>query len=277
MTKMAAEYMTHSGDDALVANAARVSFAKETMLVGINNSVASFPRITEGNRRKVDEFRRYAETMLEKGESEALSYPDHRLINFLAEEYHLLPFRHPHITLRCKVPMFVARQMGKHQVGMTWSEESRRYIDSDPEFWWPEKWRKRAADKKQGSSDEVVDVYREKRASLPDDPLAVQAVMMSDYQKLKEAGTMEQYKYLLSIGIAPEQARMILPQNMMVNWVWTGSLLSWFHLYDQRTGHGAQAEAAEFAELIKKQIAPLYPAAWAALEKNCRNFKIEEV
>lgn len=143
---------------------------------------------------------------------------------------------------------------------MTWSEESRRYIDSEPEFWWPEKWRKRAADKKQGSSDEEVNL----EGSCADPrAFGLLAVAM--------------YKDMLANGVAPEMARMILPQNMMVNWVWTGSLLSWFHLYDQRTGHGAQAEAVEFAELIKKEIAPLYPAAWAALEKNCRNFKIEEV
>lgn len=112
MTKMVADYMTHSGDDSLVANAARVSFAKETMLVDINSAVPSFPKITEDNRLKVEEFRKYVEPMLASGETEALAYPDHRLINFLAEEYHLLPFRHPHITMRCKVPLFVARQLG---------------------------------------------------------------------------------------------------------------------------------------------------------------------
>lgn len=268
MTEMVAEYMTHSGDDALVANAARVSFAKETMLVDIDSAIPSFPKITEENRHKVEEFRKYVEPMLEAGHTEALAYPDHRLINFLAEEYHLLPFRHPHITLRCKVPLFVARQMGKHQVGMTWSEESRRYIDSEPEFWWPEKWRKRAADKKQGSTDEEVTEL-----------LNWDAFGTSLKNAAKDTVTMVKglYAEMLESGVAPEQARMILPQNMMVNWVWTGSLLSWFHLYDQRTGHGAQVEAAEFAELIKKEIAPLYPAAWAALEKNCRNFKIEEV
>lgn len=268
MAEMVADYMTHSGDDALVANAARVSFAKETMLVGIDSAIPSFPKITEENRHKVEEFRKYVEPMLEASHTEALAYPDHRLINFLAEEYHLLPFRHPHITLRCKVPLFVARQMGKHQVGMTWSEESRRYIDSEPEFWWPKKWRKRAENKKQGSSDEAVESisagagHRESTSSFAEYSWKV---------------AIHTYKAMLACGIAPELARMILPQNMMVNFVWTGSLLSWFHLYDQRTGHGAQAEAAEFAELIKKEIAPLYPAAWAALEKNCRNFKIEEV
>lgn len=271
MTDMVAEYMTHSGDDALVANAARVSFAKETMLVDIHNAVASFPKVTEDNRYKVEDFRRYAEAMLEKGEDEALSYNDHRLINFLAEEYHLLPFRHPHITLRCKVPLFVARQLGKSQVGFTWSEESRRYIDSAPEFYWPSKWRKRAADKKQGSSDEASEyMHDEKHGGGIWDTV-------DEYVRDEVIGSaIRIYKAMIKEGVAPEQARMILPQNMMVNFVWTGSLLAWFHLYDQRTGHGAQRETAEFAEMVKREIAPLYPASWEALEEYCRNFELED-
>lgn len=267
MVSMVAEYMAHSGDDALVANAARVSFAKETMLVDIHDAVASFPKVTEDNRYKVEDFRKYAEAMLEKGEDEALSYNDHRLINFLAEEYHLLPFRHPHITLRCKVPLFVARQLGKSQVGFTWSEESRRYIDSAPEFYWPSKWRKRAADKKQGSTDEEVTEL-----------LNWDAFGTSLKNAAKDTVTMVKglYAEMLESGVAPEQARMILPQNMMVNFVWTGSLLAWFHLYDQRTGHGAQRETAEFAEMVKREIAPLYPASWEALEEYCRNFELED-
>lgn len=266
MVNMVAEYMTHSGDDALVANAARVSFAKETMLVDIHSAVASFPKVTEDNRYKVDTFRKYAEAMLEKGEDEALSYNDHRLINFLAEEYHLLPFRHPHITLRCKVPLFVARQLGKSQVGFTWSEESRRYIDSPPEFWWPDKWRKRAADKKQGSTDKPVHTVQYGDSFVFPAELAEEVATHS----------VKVYNALLAGGVAPEQARMILPQNMMVNFVWTGSLLAWFHLYDQRTGHGAQRETAEFAEMVKREIAPLYPASWEALEEFCRNFELED-
>jgi len=112
---MKIEYMTHSGSDLLVVNAARCSFGKEV---------------------------------------EELLVMDERLINFLAREHHLLPFRHPQITLRCKAPIFLARQLGKHQVGFSWSEESRRYITNEPEFYWPDKWRKAAENVKQGSSNE---------------------------------------------------------------------------------------------------------------------------
>ena len=115
MSEMQVQYITHSGSDLLVVNAARVSFAKE---------------------------------------SKEFNNKDEKLIKYLTEHEHWLPFRHPHVTLRCKAPMFVARQLGKHQVGFSWSEESRRYIDTPPEFYWPAKWRKRADSVKQGSSDE---------------------------------------------------------------------------------------------------------------------------
>lgn len=265
MVNMVAEYMTHSGDDSLIANAARVSFAKETMLVDIESAAASVDVRTDRNAYKVAAFLEYIQKEYERASEEALAYPDHRLVNFLADEYHLLPFRHPHITLRCKVPLFVARQLGKSQVGFTWSEESRRYIDSEPEFWWPDKWRKRAADKKQGSTDEEV-------TTLLDDTSWTPQLVANE----ASTAALEAYRTLLEGGVAPELARMVLPQNMMVNFVWTGSLLAWFHLYDQRTGYGAQREAAEFAELVKSAIAPLYPAAWAALEEHARNFKLEE-
>lgn len=256
MVNMVAEYMAHSGDDSLIANAARVSFAKETMLVDIESASASVPDRTDDNAHKVDAFVEYLRKEYASFAEEALAYPDHRLVNFLADEYHLLPFRHPHITLRCKVPLFVARQIGKHQVGFTWSEESRRYIDSKPEFFYPDVMRARAGNVKQGSASEPADTTVELEWYV--------GVAMGAYEKM------------LADGVAPELARMVLPQNMMVNFVWTGSLLAWFHLYDQRTGHGAQRETAEFAELVKSNIAPLYPAAWAALEEYARNFKLEE-
>lgn len=271
MVNMEATYMTHSGDDSLIANAARVSFAKETMLVDIESATTSIPARTDENAHKVDAFIEYLQKEYASFSEEALAYPDHRLVNFLADEKHLLPFRHPHITLRCKVPLFLARQLGKHQVGMTWSEESRRYIDSEPEFWWPDKWRKRAEDKKQGSSDEASEYMHDEKYG------GGNWATIDEYVRDEIVGiALSMYKAMIEKRVAPEQARMILPQNMMVNYVWTGSLLSWFHLYDQRTGHGAQREATEFADMVKEQIAPLYPAAWAALETHARNFKMEE-
>jgi len=204
------EYMDHSGSDLLVVNAARTSFAKE---------------------------------------SRELTDKDEKLIHFLAREKHLLPFRHPTVTFRCKAPIFVARQLGKHQSGMSWSEESRRYIDSPPEFFWPDKWRKRADNVKQGSSEE------------PHEDSMLWQMRMQD--QANEA--MSLYKYALSEGVAPELARMILPQNMYINWVWTGTLLAWVHMVKQRTAPDTQRETQHFAQLVKAHLEKLYPVSMQAL------------
>lgn len=210
---MQVELVDHHGSDLLVVNAARTSFAKE---------------------------------------SKEFDAKDAKLINFLAREKHVLPFRHPQITLRCKAPIFLARQLGKHQVGLSWSEESRRYIDSEPEFFWPDKWRKRAENVKQGSSDEEVDNAE---------------MWMAAAQEHKN-NIVAFYNAAIAADMAPELARMILPQNMYVNWVWTGSLLSFFEMYKLRSEAHAQKEARDFAEQVRDVIAPLYPVSWSALEEH---------
>ena len=217
MSEMQVQYIAHSGSDLLVVNAARVSFAKE---------------------------------------SKELNDKDQKLITYLAEHKHWLPFRHPQVTLRCKAPLPIARHLGKHQVGFSWSEESRRYIDTPPEFYWPDKWRKRADNKKQGSSDEVfetepiVAIREWERGQVVAAPSKLQSLMVA------------MYNGLVALGVAPEQARMILPQNMMVNWVWTGSLLGWAQMCKARLADDAQRETQEFARKVQDVVAPLYPVSW---------------
>lgn len=240
---MKVELVAHHGSDLLVCNAARVSFAKETDW-------------QETEVDKIDSDGRSKEVV------KYLSDRDVKLINFLAREKHVLPFRHPQITLRCKAPIFLSRQLGKHQVGLSWSEESRRYIDSPPEFFWPDKWRKRAENVKQGSSDEVLDGYIEFESTHGVDKGA---------QEIAEYAldvAVNAYDRLLEGGVAPEQARMILPQNMYVNWIWTGSLLSFFDMYKLRSEGHAQVEAQQFAQLVKDVVSKLYPVSWQALEEH---------
>ena len=212
MSEMQVQYITHSGSDLLVVNAARVSFAKE---------------------------------------SKRFNDKDQKLITYLAEHKHWLPFRHPQVTLRCKAPMFVARQLGKHQVGFSWSEESRRYIDTPPEFYWPDKWRKRAENKKQGSTDQ--DVTHKAFGNFCDLPVYSEEIALI---------ALDLYTDMLRHDYAPEQARMILPQNMMVNWVWTGSLLGWAQMCKARLADDAQRETQEFARKVQDVVAPLYPVSW---------------
>ena len=208
---MKVELIDSAGGDLSVVNSARVSFNKEV---------------------------------------KEMTGQDERLINYLAKHRHDTPFRHNFIQLRCRVPLFLARQLMKHQAGLTWNEESRRYVDSIPEFYHPEEWRARPEGGiKQGSggvhpeSDYIKKWWKE---SLQDTLLA--------------------YEKMITGGVAPEMARMILPQSMMVNFIWSGNLLAFYHVYSLRSGEGAQQEAKEFAELLKQAIEPEFSTSWAALE-----------
>ena len=161
---------------------------------------------------------------------------------------HWTPFGHTAITLHIKAPLFVARQLGKHQVGFVWNEISRRYVDEEPEFYTPDVWRGRSADKKQGSAGEV-------KLGTLDDAI----VSASPYEALCA------YKSLLQAGVAPEQARMVLPQSMVTEWYWTGNLYGWSKLFIARTDLHTQRETRDVAHLIGDIIRPLFPVSWAAL------------
>jgi thymidylate synthase (FAD) len=201
--------LNHMGGDLTVVNAARVSFAKEH------------------------------ENFLEG---------DTGLINYLATHDHWTPFAHCCVQFRIKAPLFVARQLGKHQVGLVWNEVSRRYVDSEPEFWFPEVWRKRAANIKQGSSDE--EFHHLNTLGYIND--AIEAMYKA-------------YTESISKGMAPEQARMILPQNMMTSWYWTGSLMFFHRVFKQRTDPHAQMETQEVAVQIGDICHKLFPVSWSAL------------
>lgn len=224
---MEVTYLGHYGDDLAVVNAARVSFAKKSQLVE--------KWVKMGFLEDEYEMR--------------LSDRDVRLIKYLVKHGHVLPFRHPHVSFHFKAPQFVARQLSKHQVGMSWSEISRRYVTGSPEFYWPETWRKAAADKKQGSLAEEVDA-----------PDWVQR-NLGEAQRHSVAA----YNMALNGGVAPEQARMILPQNMYTEWHWTGSLLAWAHVWRLRAAPDAQAETRECVLQIGRDMERLFPVSWPAL------------
>lgn len=211
---MKVEYVDHMGGDVNVVNAARVSFAKE-----------------------VKEFD------LEK---------DTKLINYLARYNHWSPLAHTSISIRVKAPIFMARQFVKHQIGLVWNEESRRYIDDTPEFYKPSTWRSRPENAKQGSGtatieDEVYEWF--------DMPIEL---------------CLEGYNAMLKAGVAPEQARVVLPQNTMTNWIWTGSLVAFARICKLRLDSHAQKEAQELAGMIHDVVAPLYPVSWAALMEHMK-------
>ena len=215
-------YVNHMGDDLSVVNAARVSFGKTSKLVCTNLVLGTYD----------------------------MSKGDKNLINYLAKHKHTSPFGHAFASFHIKAPIFVARQLVKHKF-LRWNEISRRYVDDEPEFFVPDVWRGRSADKKQGSDGEV------KLGTLD-------AAIVSD----SPYDALSAYKALLKSGVAPEQARMVLPQSTMTEWYWSGSLDAFADMCNLRCKPDTQAETRKVANQIDHKMIELFPVAWAALTEN---------
>ena len=218
---MEVNYVSHMGNDLSVVNAARVSFGKRSTELGYDQIDI------DGHQCTVPH----------------VSSKDEKLIKYLADHDHWTPFAHTAITFIIKAPFFVARQLGKHQVGLAWNEISRRYVDSMPEFFIPNEWRLAAEDKKQGSSNETTDY-----SIHPAHVFAVQC-----------------YQNMLELGIAPEQARMVLPQSTYTEWYWTGSLYAFSRVCKLRIQDDAQKETKDTVELISDRCEQLFPVCWKSL------------
>ena len=206
------ELLETFGNDLTVVNAARVSFAKE---------------------------------------SHEFSEQDGKLIRYLAKHHHVTPFFHPQIRFRIKMPIFVAREWYRHQIGFARNEVSRRYVDSPPECYVPkaEDIRERDTNKKQGSKDTpVVNPYEAHDA--------IQEITNASVAK---------YNILLSVGVAPEIARMVLPQSMYTEFIETGSLAAYARLCALRLDPTAQKEIRDYANAIDKLLREKFPVSWAAL------------
>lgn len=221
---MKVDYVDHMGSDLSVVNAARVSFAKVS---------------TEMEDR------------------------DERLIRYLAEHKHWTPFGHTSVSLRIKAPIFVARQLGKHQVGLVWNEVSRRYVDDPPECYAPESWRGKPENSKQGSSEDVITTFKEYD---PWEDREYQASVDGEYRHIVMMCE-NFYSSLIDAGVCPEQARMVLPQSMMTEWIWTGNLVSFANMCKLRLDPHTQKETRDVAQLVNDIIAPLYPVSWKELMK----------
>jgi thymidylate synthase (FAD) len=200
------------GDDLTVVNAARVSFAKE---------------------------------------STEFSGGDEKLVKYLAKHNHVTPFFHPQIRLRIKMPIFVAREWYRHQIGFARNEVSRRYVDTKPECWvpTPDQIRERDPKLKQGSKDTQVD----------------NAETIHQLIKTHTEVNVMVYEDLLVKGVAPEIARCVLPQSMMTEFIETGSLAAYARLYKLRTDPTAQREIQDYAKKLGELIEPRFPVSWKAL------------
>lgn len=185
-----------------------------------------------------------------------------RLINFLAREKHITPFCHPHVTFECEAPVAIARQLGKHQVGFRWNERSMRYKDSVIDVYVPDMFRGRPDNLHSGSAD--IDVS----GRVVDEGWGGDGVTVAQLYKIVTDQCLYFYNELVKAGLAPEQARFVLPQGMITRWIWTGSLYGWYEVWRQRSSEHAQYEARLFASQLDTHMSSLFPIAWEALKGN---------
>lgn len=214
---MKAEYLDHFGDDLMVVNAARVSHDKATA-----------------------EFRDQ----------------DERLIRYLAEFKHKSPFFHPQVQFRITVPIFVANQLKRHQVGLVLNEVSRRYVSDEPGIYGlaPEPdmiWRRKPDKKIKQGSGAVFPAERQEGLNL---------IYRNAVRAARDA-----YYELLALGVAPEQARAVLPMSMYTSWIWTGSLYAWANMCHLRRDPHTQGETQQIAVQISGKMSDLFPISWSAL------------
>jgi thymidylate synthase (FAD) len=219
------QYVDHMGNDLTVVNSARVSFNKES-------DWDSEPHWSGSRQHN-------------------LSERDQKLIKYLAIHKHWTPFAHPQITLRIKAPIFIRTQLFKHKVGFTENEVSRRYVSDPPMVYLP-RWRGKPTNgAKQGSEDFM--------------PIDDEYNTVNRHYEMCVRDALQTYEELLKRGVAPEQARSVLPQGTYTEWWWTGSLAAYARVFSQRSDPHAQWECRQYAEAIGAVIAPLFPHSWAAL------------
>lgn len=253
------DYVEHMGSDLSVVNAARQSFAKQKTVFEPEKDTGLIQYLATGKR--TSEWDEFLDEILVFGENAFLENPEtistikarlkKRLIAYKREAQHWAPFAHPHVTLRLRMPIFLARQFVKHQIGGAWSEESRRYIDDEPEFYFEPVLMGRPDDIKQGAAGALVGSNQQ------------------DAMEFMQAATMDALGGYLDLmndyKVAPEQAREILTLNTMTGVTWTGSLLFWSRVCNLRLDAHAQGAAQVMAKKISDIVGPLYPVSWEAL------------
>ena len=211
---MRVDLLNTMGSDLEVVNAARVSFDKASELI-----------------------------------DDKIQDRDIKLIRYLAEHGHWTPFTHCMATFRVTMPIYVARQLAKHQVGGSVNEVSRRYVSSAPVLDIPQ-WREAAQNVKQGSSNK---------------PVFMDSAMTSMIDKTMRACE-SLYSDLLLSGVCPEQARAVLPLCTETTWIWTGSLYFFSRVCRLRLDPHAQRETADVAREISRHMAYEFPVSWEALK-----------
>ena len=236
--QLTVDYVRHSGDDLSVVNAARVSFESESEALGYTG-IDDKPMVPVIHDR------------------------DRKLIKYLANHEHFSPFNHAFVTFRCTAPLFVMGQLKKHEY-MPWNEISRRYVDTDPEFYVPDEWRGSPTNSKQGSSDEIIteleDNYFGEYSSFNQDTYCPHKSLEGHHDE-----SLAYYNLLIRNEVAPEMARMVLPQSMLSSWIWSGSIKAVSKMCKLRCASDTQYESRVVANKISDIMKELYPVSWDAL------------
>ena len=273
------EYITHMGDDLNVVNNARVSFDKQSQWKldfskdhkfgdhVLSDQDAGLVRFLATGFRK-SEWNEMIQGVRTMSDLEI-----HRLfLKLRRHATHWAPMAHPHVQMRITAPIFLARQYVKHQIGLTWSEVSRRYVDDEPTFWFPDGWRARPEGGiKQGSSDMCISGLEGWKLHLDGDNYHYtrQNIDPGEAAETYAEGAVGLYFDMLNAGVAPELARINLPQNMMVTWRWTGSLAAFARVCQQRLDTHAQKEAQILGNQISEIMEGLFPVTWDAMVGEC--------
>ena len=248
MTQITATYIDHMGSDLSVVNAARVSFGKKSYGESIEYDL--FHDDPDAIKASVVKYKAEGWVITSDVDDWKLTITkptmgDTKLIKYLAKHRHTSPFGHAFASFHCTGPLFVHAQLVKHKFLRT-NTVSRRYTTENIEFYVPDVWRGRSADKKQGS-DGVVEHEED-----------------WDYNyDLRQT-----YKKMIEAGVAPEQARMVLPQSLMTEWIWSGSVDAFADMCRLRCKEDTQYESRVVADQISEKMADLFPVSWAALMSN---------
>lgn len=197
-------------------------------------------------------------------QSKEMNDADSKLLSYLATHNHWSPFSHAFASFRIKAPIFVARQLVKHTVGLAWNEVSRRYVSTEPEFYLPDYWRKSASNVKQGSSDETIENLNF-NGRMDDSQRVVDHVERICLHSLTV------YERMLESGVCAEQARMVLPQNTMTEWIWSGSLYAFARVCNLRLDSHTQKETQQVAQQISNHMKELFPVSWGVLVNEPNN------
>lgn len=253
MTQQVAEYIDHMGDDKRVVDVARISFGPLKKVTTPEQDASLIRFLANGVTSKDKE--QIIKWIIEGIDPHYIDDPvetARQLYEDIRHQaVHWTPFAHTAITLRMKAPIPIRTQCFKHKQGLVENEESRRYISVTPEIFIPEFRQKPEGSIKQGSAGihEANDYWKRQYIYHTQEAVALYEKMISD-------------------GVAPEQARFVLPQGAMVNWIWTGNLLAFANFFNKRSDSHAQQEIQDLAHTVAAIVEPLFPISWAALTKS---------